>query len=115
MAKAALAGRNYLEARKLVVQGLEVFPFDESLQRLSTLFAPPQVTILSSEIAENAPIGPTLSSQEKNQQWVRQHGATYRGLWVAVCEGQLIGSASSVKELSERVADLSRALVTKIF
>lgn len=113
-AKAALTGGNYLQARQSLAQGLEFFPSDKSLQRLATLLAPPQVRIRPNETVKNAAVGPTLSSQQKNQAWLRQHGADYPEKWIAVFDGELMGAASSIQELRAKCGDLSRALVTRI-
>ena len=114
-AKLTLTNGNYLEARKLVAQGLEDFPADKQLQRLSTLLAPPQVKPRPTASWKDTAIASTPSSQEKNQTWLQLSGANYQGSWVAVHEGELLGAADSVKELRENLGDLSKALVTKIY
>jgi hypothetical protein len=38
--------------------------------------------------------------------WIREHAQEYRGQWVALDEGQLLGAAGSLRELLERIKSL---------
>ena len=39
-------------------------------------------------------------------QWIRDHAQDYRGLWVALDKGELLGAATSLRELLDRVKPL---------
>jgi hypothetical protein len=39
-------------------------------------------------------------------QWIKDHAKDYRGQWVALDEGELLGAARSLRELLDRVKAL---------
>jgi hypothetical protein len=54
----------------------------------------------------------TKTSQKRNvdrtldYQWIRDHAQDYRGQWVALDNGQLLGAAASLRELLDHVKHL---------
>lgn len=92
----ALEAGAHLAARKLSAEGAEFHPNDSELQKYARVLAPPKV------ISTDVPPNP---SQGTNLEWLKAHGEQYRGKWVAVKDGQLLGSADSLKELTAQVGD----------
>lgn len=77
-------------AIKLAQLGGRLFPEHERVQRAARVLAPPVVR------AVRAPRARGLSA---SMAWFRKHASQYRGQWLAVREGQLLGTAASLKEL----------------
>ena len=50
-----------------------------------------------------------------NRDWLMRHGDLYRGQWVALRNGELLGSAPSLQTLVAKIGDTKSILVTKVF
>ncbi len=94
-------------AWELAKQGHELYPDHEPLARFAHVLAPAKV------IRTLPASGPELSA---SLNWFKQHASEYRGQWVVVDAGQLIGAASSRQELIEQVGSMlgPDAIVTHI-
>lgn len=77
-------------AETLLRQGRELFPEDHTLRRISHTLAPPAISVLPGE----APHGLAAS-----RAWLRTQATAYRGQWVAIYNGQLLGAAPSLNAL----------------
>jgi hypothetical protein len=99
----ALKAGAYLAARMISARGLERYPEDSELQKFARALAPPRV------ISAAVPPDPAVAA---NQEWLRAHGAEHSGKWVAVKNGELLGSADSLKQLVEQVGDTNGVLLT---
>ena len=49
-----------------------------------------------------------------SHKWIQEHGDQYRGLWVIVDDGQLLGAGSKLDKLKEQLGSFGGAIVTKI-
>lgn len=93
-------------ARELAQFGAERFPTHAELQKYARILAPPRT------IANNLPPRPDLRA---NHIWLKQHSALYRGQWIALQNGQLLATAHSFTEITERFSDPHGIFFTKIF
>lgn len=102
----ALAAGAHLTARDLAAQGVTRHPENTRLQRLARVLAPPRV------LHNDAP---PQSGLRANRDWLVAHGNQYRGRWVALRQGQLLGVADSLTALKKLVGDTTNVLMTKAF
>lgn len=102
----ALSSGAYLIARQLSTQGAERHPQHSELQKYARILAPPKVT------RSDLPPDPTLRT---NRDWLKTHGDVFKGQWVALRDGQLLGSAASLKALAAQLGDTTDILLTKVF
>jgi len=51
---------------------------------------------------------------EASHKWVVEHGDQYRGLWVVVDNGKLLGAGARLDKLSEQLGSFAGAIVTRI-
>jgi hypothetical protein len=104
---AFLAGA-YMAARNLSREGAELYPDHAELQKMAYVLAPPQV------IAGNTGPHPDI---EANRQWLKANWNQYRGHWVALKDGQLLGVADSLDALVEQIGEIRNTgiLVTSLW
>lgn len=79
-------------------------PDSPELQRFARLFAPAR------QITRTLPANPTLRA---NREWLKSHRTEYRGQWVALRNGELLATATSLNELTRRVGDTANVLLTR--
>jgi hypothetical protein len=104
----ALKLGNSAEAIKLTKSGTELFPDNDHLSRVAKILAPPVIRVI-----QNPQTQPFASSRK----WLREHAQQYKGQWVAVSEGILLGSAITMQALLTYLGpDLDRdnTLITKV-
>jgi hypothetical protein len=81
-------------ARELAHHGSKIFPEDKRLQQAMAVLAPPVVR-------------GTRPAQQLHltaaQSWFKEYASHYTGQWIAVRGGTLLGSASTLQELHERI------------
>jgi hypothetical protein len=77
-------------ARELVQQGSRVFPDDTRLQQVTAVLAPP--VAIETRPAQGL-------SLDASQTWLKEHASQYKGQWIAVQEGTLLGAAPTLKDL----------------
>ena len=93
-------------AIRLAQQGKPLFPDHERVQQAAIVLAPP--TVRTSHI-------PPAKGLDVSAAWLRVNASQYRGKWVAVREGQLVGAAQSLQELAAIIKqDPVSTLVTKV-
>jgi hypothetical protein len=95
-------------AIELAQLGKRLYPHHERIQRAARVLAPP--------IARPTRL-PPAQGLKASRQWLREHASEYRGRWVAVRDGELLGAASSMSELDtviDRGEDALDILVTKV-
>lgn len=95
-------------ARQLAQIGRDRFPDDTRLSGLWRVLQPPRV------IETNRPPKKGLSA---SIEWLQHHANEYRGYWVALVEGRLVGTDISRAALIEKLGDvatLSNILITWI-
>lgn len=86
-----------LLARELAYQGLERYPDDPELSKAADLLSPPK-------FITTIPPKPSLSA---TMAWFRNNGKHYRGRWVAVRDGQLVGVDEDFQTLVNAIGDVS--------
>ncbi|HDQ71280.1 MAG TPA: hypothetical protein ENN19_04180 [Chloroflexi bacterium] len=95
-------------AMKLAQIGGRLFPDNERVQQAAQVLAPPvtQVTRL-----------PSGRGLEQSRLWFRQHASEYKGQWVAVREGRLLGAAHAFDAIASLIGegeDAASTIVTRI-
>ncbi len=81
-------------ARELADLGVQLFPENEIFARAAYVIAPPQVV-------GTQPAG--RIKLEPSRKWFRENAGKYHGVWVAVREGKLLGTAPTLKKLIELI------------
>jgi len=104
----ALASGAHLVARKLAAEGAERFPDHRELQKMATILAEPTVR------RGTGAADPGLLA---NRDWLRSHREEYKGRWVALRAGQLLGVAESVEQLVAQVGTIAnqKILITQVY
>jgi hypothetical protein len=102
----ALMAGAYLAARNLATEGAAQHPAHAEMQKVARVLAPPKAA------RSTMPPNPGLRA---NSDWLRAHADEYRGQWVAVRDGHLLGSAPSLKELKRAVGDTHGVLLTTVY
>jgi len=101
----ALRAGAHRPAAELARRARERYPNDDDVQRLAGLLAP----LVGP--ARRSPADPTVRA---NRNWFVYHGAAYRGQWVAVKNGELLGAAPTLRELKARVGDTRLAVISQV-
>lgn len=94
-------------AVKLAAKGHQLFPEDTDLQKVAKVLAPSKV--IRTGI-------PPVEGLQESMKWLKENRNQYKGQWVAVKDGILLGHAQSRARLSEMLADLdiSDTIITKV-
>ena len=93
-------------AIRLAQQGAILFPQHEQVRQAAIVLAPPTVSVKRTS---------AVNGLEISAEWLRTHANEYRGQWVAVREGQLLGAAQSSMELKGIIQqDPINTLLTKV-
>jgi hypothetical protein len=92
-------------ARELAQRGHVRYPENEALAKLQWLTAPPRV------LPEKVDADPSI---QKDQEWLAEASAPYRGQWVALRNGELVAAAPSARALKEKLGELKGYLITKV-
>lgn len=79
-------------------------PESEGLEVFARLFTPQKRATKTSEA------NPTLQA---NRHWLKANREKYRGQWVALRDGHLLGIASSLEDLTRTLSDTSNTLLTR--
>lgn len=95
-------------AMELAQLGGRLFPDHERVQLTAQVLAPPvaRVTHL-----------PRARGLDDSREWLREHAGEYKGQWVAVREGRLLGAAYSfdvIKPLIGEGEDAASTIVTRV-
>jgi len=92
-------------ARQLASGGAERYPDYIELVNFARVLNPPPVT------RGTAAPDPTIKA---DMEWFTRHSAEYRGQWVAVQNGRLLGAAPTIQALMERVPSWRETTLTQI-
>jgi hypothetical protein len=101
----ALTAGAHLTARSLATTGAAQYPDEAELQKAARILAPPK-------LLRRLPAEP---EKRANQEWLRAHRLEYRGQWVALRNGQLVGSSDSLQALTAICPISPDILFTKVF
>lgn len=95
-------------AMRLAQQGRNIFSTHERMQQAGQVLTPPVVRLVETSSAQ---------AQAASQEWLRENAIQYRGQWVAVRAGTLLGTAVSLSDLMPVISRNTEALdilVTKV-
>lgn len=95
----------HIYARRLTIIGRERYPENRDLQKYATVLAPVDV------IERNLPPDPSLKD---NRDWLKAHKDEYKGQWVALQQGKLIGASPSLKDLKSTINQTEDILFAKV-
>ena len=106
--KLALQAGAHLIARDLAQQGADRFPDHSELQKLARILTLPTTKSIP---------GPPDKTWAANRAWLQNNREAYRGSWVALKNGELLGVANDFQELKAQVGPIkgSDILVTQIW
>jgi len=88
----ALNKGEYGVAQRLATKAVADYPCNENLQKMAEILAPPKSRI------SNA----ASDSWSKNRSWLRLNWDEYYGKWVALKDGELLGTSSRLQTLAEK-------------
>lgn len=101
----ALSLSAFAVARDISEKGHRQYPKHPGLRQHALVLASPK--ILRADL-------PVDSTVEKNEGWLKKHGREFRGHWIAVRNGQLLGSADTLTDLIAKVGKTPETLMTLI-
>lgn len=102
----ALAAGAHRAAGALALRGAQLHPDDDKLLTAARVLAP-QTTSAAHQAAD--------SYVALNRSWLKAHREQYRGRWVALSGGNLLGSAAALEELTARFGVNPQILYTRVF
>lgn len=94
-------------ARRLAYRGVEVYPDHEILKKYAHILAPPVVKVVPSSPERR-------QNFLANHEWLKENRFKYRGRWIALHNGKLLGNAANVDELVAQVGDLKGIFFTRV-
>jgi hypothetical protein len=104
----ALSLQMVITARELAQLGRRLYPKDEHIQQASQVLSPP--------VAHSKRL-PRARGLDASKTWLRDHANEYRGQWIAVHAGKLVGVAGTLDELRSAIGqdqDAVSTIVTKV-
>lgn len=104
----ALMAGAHLAARQLASEGAARFPDHEELQKMACILAPPETKVMPGQLT---------TTWKTNREWLKQNWADFKGKWVALQNGQLLGVADSPQALAQMTGSVigKDILVTPIW
>ena len=90
-------------ARDLARQGSQLFPEDQRVQQAMAVLTPP--VVVGTYPAQK-------TTMETSQQWLEEHASQYKGQWIAVQHGMLLGSAPTLQALHRQIGPAGQTLPT---
>jgi len=90
-----------LLARELADEGRRLFPNDKRMEQWAIVLAP-------AKIIGTRPASANAKSLKASQRWFKNNSSQYKGQWVAVRAGELLGAASKLKDLHEQIGQGQR-------
>jgi hypothetical protein len=95
-----------LAARHISSFGAQYHPHNPEIRDYARLLAPASAKVINR---------PATSDQSPNIAWLKIHGAEYKGLWVALKDGRLLGADHALKSLVEKIADRTGVMFTPAY
>jgi hypothetical protein len=102
----ALEAGAFVAARQLSALGAELYPEEPLIERYSHTLAPPMV------VGKRPSQGPGTKA---NRDWLKAHGDEYRGKWIGLRNGVLLGAAEAFEDLLNYVGKAKDILITKVY
>lgn len=103
--KDALRRGDVIKARHIAAKGSQQYPKHLELQEYNRVLAPPR--ILNREM-------PPTSGVRANHNWLKAHQQDYRGRWIALRHGELVGVAESLHTLTNKLETIKGILLTRV-
>jgi hypothetical protein len=100
----ALAVGAHQIARRLAADGVERYPDHAELRRATHILNPPYA-------ARRSPPDPGV---QVNTSWLDSHWHEYRGRWIAIRNGELLGTAAVLDDLVAQIGDIKGVLLTPV-
>lgn len=101
----AFAAGAHMAARLLATQGAKQHPDSDYLRRAAHVLAPPRV------IARSLP---AEDDTRANRAWMVANRGAFRGQWVALRNGELLGSGAKLKDLTTRFGIAPEILYARV-
>ena len=101
----ALAAGAHLAARNLSARGAALYPDHAELQKYARVLAPPKVI-------RRDPPRPSIRADHN---WLKANRERFRGQWIALRNGELLGAAPTLQTLTNKVGKSSEIFFTKVF
>jgi hypothetical protein len=95
----------HLQARRLAIQGTNLYPDNAELAKMAHILARPVVTRRK---------GKNSGDARNNQLWLKRNFDNYKGKWVALRNGKLLGVADSMRELRAILPDITNVMMTRV-
>ena len=83
-------------AREITEQGLALYPDHEKLLKYRHFLRPARSRVVP---------GPNVGDPRLSYEWIKRHSAEYRGLWVALDNGELVAASKSFEEARQALRD----------
>ena len=107
-AKRILATGDTVGTRAFVARALLETPDDEELRKFGDLIAPQQV--------RRVPSSPETAARiAANHRWLLENEDDYRGQWVVLKSGELVGSGEDLNKIRQRIGSFQGLFVTRVF
>lgn len=106
--RTALESGNFSIAQHLSIEALKNYPGNEDIKKSAYILAPATVTSVKRPIDRG---------WQKSREWVSQQRRERNHLneWVAVKDGELLATGSSIDDLVEQIGDTNGVLLTAIY
>jgi hypothetical protein len=92
-------------AGRLASEGTQLHANDARISRLAHILAPARV------LRADLPADPGI---KLNREWLKKHAGAYRHYWVAIQNGELLGYAASIRELTLKIQNRKGVLLMHI-
>lgn len=106
--RTALEKGDFYKAQQLSIEAVKHYPDSEHIKNCAYILGPAKVTFSPSNPEER-------KNQQANREWMRANRYNYQNRWVAVRNGQLLATGSSIDELVEQLDDTKGVLLTVIY
>jgi hypothetical protein len=90
-------------ARELADLGMQLYPEDKMLARIAYVIAPPRV--IGTRPAKNLDL-------PASRKWLNENSSNFKGQWIAVREGKLLGASPVFEALLEQIGQENRTPAT---
>ncbi|MFB2919175.1 hypothetical protein [Aerosakkonema funiforme] len=106
----AISSGAHTKAQELSIEALKHYPDREDIQKSADILAPSKITRRKRNDIDREAL-------KNSQDWVSQQrlNRNYLNQWVAVRDGKLIATGSSIDDLFDRVSDPKNVLFTVIY
>ncbi|MGO9061556.1 MAG: hypothetical protein ACLQU2_29905 [Candidatus Binataceae bacterium] len=101
----ALSLGAFAVARDISEKGHRKYPKHPGLRRHASVLASPKI------LRTDLPVDQTVG---KNESWLKKHSREFRGRWIALRNGELLGSADTLSDLTSKVGKTPEMLLTLI-